>query len=598
MVNGQFLKAIFLVLSGWLIWFFVFVGLGILIRRKFFDLKITNFECLLSSFWIGWAYTIFFLQLWNLCFKIDWYASLLVCIAGFIGLIWNSKIIFKLITKGNFLKKIFFSIILLSITLWIADRAILISLIGDSGLYHLSAILWAKSYPVILGLGNLHGRLAFNNSYFLYVAMLEVGPWLHKSQHLANGLLLLVLIAQVCLSVMKLFKSQANIYLYNIFYILLLCPIFVQAITRNFISSPHPYLPIYILEILLAVKLLAFLEKQNYIKEEKEYNTFFITTIAVLGITIKLSFLAFGVISLILLIAFWLIRAIKVEKKYILKVLPITSFCIIIALIPWMIRGIISSGYIAYPSTFGAFPVEWRIPYASVANNANWVYSWSRMPNVHWSEVLGNWNWLKPWLFRIIKMKYAVIIPLFITFFNISFILFLKYLKKYYNPNALKNIWWFLLPSFGSLIFWFFTAPNLRFAGSCFWILGAGTIVLTINYTNKLKNINMLRVIFIISIVLCIVFHPLKYWFIMPKKNSGFCIINRVELKKFETNSGLIIYVPKEGSHCYDGDLPCTPYPNADLRLRREGNMRYGFMIYPRDEQDPTVGMHYQWPPP
>ena len=70
MMNSQFLQAMFLVISGWLIWFFVFVGLGILIRRKFFDLKITDFESLLSSFWIGWAYTIFFLQLWNLCFKI------------------------------------------------------------------------------------------------------------------------------------------------------------------------------------------------------------------------------------------------------------------------------------------------------------------------------------------------------------------------------------------------------------------------------------------------------------------------------------------------------------------------------------------------
>ncbi len=52
MMSSQFLQAMFLVISGWLIWFFVFVGLGILIRWKFFDLKIANFESLLCAVWI------------------------------------------------------------------------------------------------------------------------------------------------------------------------------------------------------------------------------------------------------------------------------------------------------------------------------------------------------------------------------------------------------------------------------------------------------------------------------------------------------------------------------------------------------------------
>src|SRR5688572_15778226 len=37
----------------------------------------------------------------------------------------------------------------------------------DTNIYHAQAIHWIESYPVVPGLGNLHGRLAFNSSWFV-----------------------------------------------------------------------------------------------------------------------------------------------------------------------------------------------------------------------------------------------------------------------------------------------------------------------------------------------------------------------------------------------------------------------------------------------
>jgi hypothetical protein len=54
------IKEMGIIISAWAILFVIFTGCGLFIRCSF-GLKIHNFNNLLFSFWIGWAYTIFFL---------------------------------------------------------------------------------------------------------------------------------------------------------------------------------------------------------------------------------------------------------------------------------------------------------------------------------------------------------------------------------------------------------------------------------------------------------------------------------------------------------------------------------------------------------
>jgi hypothetical protein len=58
-------------------------------------------------------------------------------------------------------------IIMLAGASWIASRSMRPPTNGDSGEYHFNTIRWINAFPIVPGLGNLHGRLAFNQS-FLY----------------------------------------------------------------------------------------------------------------------------------------------------------------------------------------------------------------------------------------------------------------------------------------------------------------------------------------------------------------------------------------------------------------------------------------------
>src|SRR5262249_29613766 len=74
--------------------------------------------------------------------------------------------------------------------IWIADRALAAPYVGDSYLYHFSSVRWATEYRLPPGLGNLHGRLAFNQSYFLFVSFLNLLPRRWQGHNFANSLLL------------------------------------------------------------------------------------------------------------------------------------------------------------------------------------------------------------------------------------------------------------------------------------------------------------------------------------------------------------------------------------------------------------------------
>ena len=46
----------------------------------------------------------------------------------------------------------------------------------DSGLYHFQSIRWINEEPIVFGLGNLHWRMALNQSYFGFLALLNLAP--------------------------------------------------------------------------------------------------------------------------------------------------------------------------------------------------------------------------------------------------------------------------------------------------------------------------------------------------------------------------------------------------------------------------------------
>src|SRR5215510_140265 len=203
---AELLRAMSSVLLAWTGLCLIFIGLGLVIRRSF-GLRIQGAGSVLTAFWIGWAFAILFLQLWHFHFKVDWQVLVVLTAGGTAGLFLNWNDLWHTLTT-RLPQKCACCFVLLLLALWLANPAIGPATNYDSGLYHFTSMRWAASYPIVPGLGNLHYRIAFNSSYFLYVAMLDVGPWAQKSHHLANGLLLLVLLTELLPSSIKLRNEE------------------------------------------------------------------------------------------------------------------------------------------------------------------------------------------------------------------------------------------------------------------------------------------------------------------------------------------------------------------------------------------------------
>ena len=149
--------------------------------------------------WTGWGTTLFLLQLLHFFTPINFFAVFPVLLIG-CGL----AVPFLLTTFRNFdrgwslaaiLSLLVCFAVALAFTFWVVSRAMLPPLSYDSGLYHLNKIRWINSYPVIPGLGNLHGRLAFNQSFFTYAAALNFHPYFGHGRAVANSFLLLLSVA-------------------------------------------------------------------------------------------------------------------------------------------------------------------------------------------------------------------------------------------------------------------------------------------------------------------------------------------------------------------------------------------------------------------
>ena len=161
---------------GYVILAFSYLGIGWAssrILRIDFPVK----EKLFFFIWLGWAVALFLLQVLNLFIPINMFSSVPLLILGTVfAIIFFKDEGRKQKTPSTF--SWIYPVLLVITTIWIAVLSMSSPTIFDDGLYHFNSIRWLNEYPIVLGLGNLHSRLAFNQSFFAYVAYLNLYPLL------------------------------------------------------------------------------------------------------------------------------------------------------------------------------------------------------------------------------------------------------------------------------------------------------------------------------------------------------------------------------------------------------------------------------------
>lgn len=384
----------------YLILFLAFYGWGRLLASSL-KLQIdTDVSTICRTIWIGWLGVICLLQIIHFWFAIDIVVSLFIYGIGTILALPSFITYIKKQIQAQIPRSyIIYGVFIFCFICWIASHSMLVPKNYDSGLYHFNVIRWNNSYPVIPGLGNLHSRFAFNQSFFLYVASLNFFPYINYGRSFANSFLFLLLCWEVAWKMLKFLQvwkswksSESFLCLPYLFVIPLL---FYLSSENNGMASPAPDLTATLIQIymfFLFVQIVCGAREQKYLPD----NIIALIFVAAISITIKLSNLAYAmtIMSICALLFFHF----RHKTEFFARKTIISCVLIAAIFIPWIARSYILSGYPLYPSTIGKISTEWTMPIEDVQDTANWIYSWARQSDVHWSKVLGNWNWLYPWV--------------------------------------------------------------------------------------------------------------------------------------------------------------------------------------------------------
>jgi hypothetical protein len=572
----QVFTAILLVVSAWAILSALCSGLGLLIRRTF-GIRNIEPEDLLRAPWVGWCGLIAFLQLWHFFLPVDGLALAVLAGIGLAGVLWQAKSLLAVL-RSHWQAATVFAVVMALAALWLANHAVNQPKWYDSGLYHLASIRWAHSFPVVPGLGNLHQRLAYNNSFFLYAALMDVGPMAHRCHQAASGLLILWMLGRCLWAAWKLFgRDEARPH--RLFDALFLAPLLIWTVNSGYASSPSPDVGVFLLQWVIMSELIARLTRRAASRETADarggaWDSQVATMVwlATTAVTIKITAAPFATVLLAVVLTVGLCEAADWRRRAIM--LLGTAGVGIVAVVPWMIRGVLLSGYAMYPFALTGLPVDWKLPAALVRLDTGVNIAWARLPGAPTEQASGNWKWLLPWVNTLTQWSvFDVIVPTGLACAGI--VLWLCNRKDRAGAKA-SLPWLVLLIPAVSLVFWFFSVPDPRFAGACFWILGIGTLTFSLWGMSR----PTVKAVAVLVSALLLAGHVNLITFLHPwQRDPG--LVKTVPLVARTTDSGLVVYVPAKGDQCWDAPLPNTPYFNSRLRLRVPGDMSKGFEVSP-----------------
>ncbi len=268
---------------------------------------------------MGWAFTLFIFQVLHFFFPISAYLPASILIIGIILSRKSVKSVFYL-TKLNRPIELRFVAILFGvffIVIWIALRSMLPTTNYDAGLYYFNTIRWINSFPIIPGLGNLHGRFAYNQSFFTYAAALNFYPYFNHGRSIANSFLFLLTFVTFLNILHPVFVKPSILLVSHPFKFLpslfALPYLGYLALKSNGLASPSPDLAGILLQLTMFVVLVQGISKWLDGQYYQDQNALLLSVLAATSVTIKLTNLMFA--SRYFCVRFYLRMAIIQEAR-------------------------------------------------------------------------------------------------------------------------------------------------------------------------------------------------------------------------------------------------------------------------------------------
>jgi hypothetical protein len=595
----SFIVALTAILATHLLLIGALAGLGFGVQRVLGVRHITLDDCF-AAFWIGFGAAMLLLLVWNLVYPVNAGPLLIVLALGATGLIVSRGALARLFAGDAWRPPRWLAVLLVAVALFVAMLSMAPLVNYDSSLYHIQGMLWAARYPAVPGLANLYGPLGFNNGGFLYDAMLSVGPWTDRSNHVANGLLVHAMLVQAIVGGARFAGAARRAR--DLFNFVLLAPV-ADLLVGDGLTSLNTDYPASLAILAATAALYGALGDAAVSAPSPSSRTIHPVPVAIMlgaAVVSKMNAAVFAAATFVVTV--WLLVRRRASSGE--RVARPVGWAIAIAAAmgtAWMGRGVVLSGYPGFPSSVAGVAVDWRAP-AELAD-AEFAYivhsgrgSTQNLPVV--AGEAGAAAWFPRWWSQVADNPFDVVVPSGIA---LALALLFVTARRRAPPGWHRShAWWMAVPCAVAIIAWYFAAPAPRYIAPIFWSLAA----LAASETWRLSNaaaaasgtplpvrrwlapgvlVGLAPLVVspvlrasraddgaspLVALAKAYVTRPSGRWF--PR------MAQPPQYVPFTTASGLVVNVPKD--QCWMTPIPCTPNPAVNLRLRRPPHLRHGFV--------------------
>jgi hypothetical protein len=432
----------------------------------------------------------------------------------------------------------------------------------DSPDYHYQSAYWTETRNIIPGLGNVHGRLAFNAATFILSAPYSFSKLFNQSIYPLNGVLVLLFYFWLSRNIIRRRQNwSALVYLLSAI-------LFLRPLLAN-IPSPASE------PLVTTTVAVVFLRLMDIINENKHRDASALIApvcISFFALTAKLTSLPVLIVPAVCL-AFFLRRQ---QWSFYAKLFFIG--CII--MIPWLARNVVLSGYLVYPLyQLDLFNLDWKVPHdVAYIDYALGTYGVKGEIDTEGAIIRTTFDWFLPWLQSHFRAKKIFDFFVFILCFSSPFSwIVLKRRSKLNTPMFL--LW---LCAFTAALIWLFKAPEYRF-GTSFLVLSFAIPMLNITDQYPLPARFFNRIIFICMPVVCLYYilsptlkHPRLHsngiseiWW-RPMRDKHFYLPPDMTTFQYTNlGHGVKLFRSDRFHHCYHiKDQPCMVWNYGVIELR------------------------------
>jgi hypothetical protein len=406
----------------------------------------------------------------------------------------------------------------------------------DDGLYYLQVFKWNRQFPVVIGLGNLHGRLAYNSVLFLIAPLtdrIQIG-WI------SNCLILVF----VSLSLWERFRqTELNDRVGNVQYWFIAGALLISGANSLYFGSSG-ILSADLFATALDVYCIAL--SFGFLRSPDKRTVFsLMLAAAMLATAVKVSSLPLLGITIMLALF---------RREECFKGLARTWLAVSLFLSFWLIHGIMLSGCLVYPvEATHLSAVPWAVSLRQVRDEKIAIQSWARQPGEgHFGRVMMDCSWFPMWFERVKRDR---LINLTIVGVLLGGLSLASSGAQIRTPT---KSWLTLMISglAACLMFWFWSAPDVRFGAGFiasiallgFGVAGAAWVRKPCLYLRATR------------FVIC----ALVFWgminLLFLRKGYYIPVTPEAPVYQLSTSIGAHIFMPRTGDQCWAHELPCSPY--------------------------------------